>query len=101
MCIIVIPITLIGGLPFKILGIIISIASMYEILKARSSRSNIPLVIRIISYILIATFVYLGTDVYSANYELIYKILIVVFLLYFIPVVLVDNTEKYSIHYIF
>ncbi len=97
MCIIVIPITLIGGLPFKILGIIISIASMYEILKARSSRSNIPLVIRIISYILIATFVYLGTDVYSANYELIYKILIVVFLLYFIPVVLVDNTEKYSI----
>ena len=97
MCMIVIPITIIGGLPFKILGMILSIASMYEILKARTSKSTIPLVIRIVSYILIATFVYLGTDVYSANYELIYKILIVVFLLYFIPVVLIDNTEKYSI----
>ena len=97
MCIIVIPITLIGGLPFKLLGIALAVASMYEILKARTSKSTIPLVIRIISYILIAAFVYLGTDVYSAKYELIYKILIVVFLLYFIPVVLIDNTEKYSV----
>lgn len=97
MCIIVIPITLIGGLPFKILGIVLSVASMYEILKARSSKSTIPLAIRIVSYLLIASFVYLGTSVYSANYELIYKILIVMFLLYFTPVVFIDDTEKYSI----
>ena len=97
MCIIVIPITLIGGLPFKLLGIALAIASMYEILRARTSKSTIPLPIRIISYILIAAFVYLGTDVYSAKYELIYKILIVVFLLYFIPVVLIDNPEEYSV----
>ena len=97
MCIIVIPITLIGGLPFKILGIVLAVASMYEMLKARTSKSTIPLMIRIISYILIAAFVYLGTDVYSAKYELIYKISTAVFLLYFIPVVLIDNNEKYSV----
>lgn len=97
MCAIVIPITILGGLPFKVLGIVLSIASMYEILKARESRSAIPFIIRFISYLLVAAFVYLGTDVYSVQYDLIYKILIVVFLLYFIPVVLIDDTNRYSI----
>ena len=97
MCLIVIPIIFIGGLPFKILGVILSIASMYEILKARESKSSIPIVIRVLSYILVSVFVFLGTSVYSANYELIYKILIAIFLLYFIPVVLIDDTEKYSV----
>ena len=77
MCAIVIPIILIGGLPFKILGVVLAIASMYEIIKAREGNSKIPLSIRLISYVLIASFVYLGTDVYSVRYEFIYKILIV------------------------
>ena len=42
-------------------------------------------------------FVWLGTSVYSANYELIYKTMIVIFLLYFIPVVFINDTEKYSV----
>ena len=97
MGLIAIPILFIGGLPFKILIILLSVASMYEILKARKSRSEIPLAIRIISYVLVATFVFLGNSVYSANYELIYKILIVIFLMYYLPVVFVDDTEKYSV----
>lgn len=97
MCIIAIPILFIGGLPFKIMGVVLSVFSMYELIKARENKSKIPFIIKLISYILVALFVYLGTDVYSVKYELIYKIMIVVFLLYFIPVVLIDDTEKYSI----
>lgn len=97
MILIVVPILFIGGLPFKILAIILSIASMYEILKARSAKSTIPITIRVLSYALVSLFVYLGTSVYSANYEIIYKIMIGIFLLYFIPVVFIDDTEKYSI----
>ena len=52
MCLIIIPILFIGGLPFKILAIVLAMMSMYEIIKARSKRSEIPLIIRILSYIL-------------------------------------------------
>lgn len=97
MCLLVVPIIFIGGIVFKIFGTILAIASMYEILKARESVSKIPLIIRLISYVLIAIFVYFGTDLYSTKYELMYKLSIVVLLVYFIPVVLVDNTEKYSV----
>ena len=78
MCLIAVPILFIGGLPFKIMVIVLSIASMYEILKARSTKSKVPLLIRILSYILVSLFVYLGTSVYSANYEIIYKIMILI-----------------------
>ena len=97
MILIIVPILFIGGLPFKILSIVLAMASMYEITKARGARSKIPAVIRLISYLLVGAFVYLGTSVYSVNYEIIYKIMIVIFLLYFIPVVLIDDTSKYSI----
>ena len=97
MCAIIIPILIIGGLPFKILAVVLSAMSMYEVMKAREKKSKIPLFIRILSYILIGVFVFLGTSVYSANYELIYKILIVIFLLYFIPVVFVNDTDKFSV----
>lgn len=97
MCLIIIPILFIGGLPFKILAVALAIMSMYEVIRARSTKSEIPLIIRLLSYILLGVFVWLGTSVYSANYELIYKIMIVIFLLYFIPVVCINNTEKYSI----
>lgn len=97
MCIIIIPIIFIGGILFKILGTILAIASMYEIIKARESRSSIPLVIRLISYLLIAVFVYFGNDFDSVKYDFIYRALIAIFLIYFIPVVFIDNTEKYSV----
>ena len=97
MCLIIIPVLIIGGLPFKILAIILAAMSMYEVMKAREKKSKIPLFIRILSYILIGLFVGLGTSVYSANYELIYKVMIVIFLLYFIPVVFINDTEKFSV----
>ncbi len=98
MCMIIIPILLVGGLPFKILAVILSAMSMYEIMKAREKKSKIPLFIRILSYILIGVFVWLGTSVYSVNYEFIYKILIIIFLLYFIPVVFINDNDKFSVN---
>ncbi len=97
MCLIIIPILIIGGLPFKIMAIVLAMASMYELIKVRKNKSEIPLIIRIVSYALLAVFVYLGTNVYSSNYELIYKIMIAIFLVYFIPVVFINDTEKYSV----
>ena len=97
MCLIIIPILVIGGMPFKILAVLLSAMSMYEVINARAKKSKIPLFLRVLSYILIGTFVFIGTGVYSVNYELIYKILIVIFLLYFIPVVFVNDTNKFSV----
>src|SRR5574344_1935728 len=96
-CLIAIPILILGGLPFKIFAMVLGVLSLYELMHIRKKSKEIPLFIRIISYIFIAVFVYLGTNVYSSNYEIIYKIITIVFLLYFIPVVIINDTEKYNV----
>lgn len=97
MCAIVIPILIIGGTVFKIFASCLGIFSLYEIIKVRKKDSEIPIIIRILSYLMIGLFIYLGTNVYSSDYELIYKILILIFLIYFVPVVFINDTKKYNI----
>lgn len=97
MCIIAIPVLLIGGITFKIFVSILGILSLYEILRVRKKESEVPIVIRVLSYIIIGLFIYFGTNIYSSNYEFIYKILILVFLIYFIPVVFINDSKKYNI----
>ncbi len=97
MCAIAIPILIIGGLPFKIFTIVIAILSLYELIKAREKKSEIPIFIKILSYILIGVFIGFSVNLYTVNYEFIYKIIIGFILLSFIPVVFINNTDKYSI----
>lgn len=92
-----VPLILIGGLPFKIFIMVLSVFSMYEIMNVRKKKREVPLIIRIISYIFIALFVYFGTNVYSSDFETIYGITIVIFLLYFMPVIFINDNEKYNI----
>lgn len=96
MCLIAIPILIVGGLAFKIFVMILGVASSYEILHIRKGHKEIPLFIRVLSYLLIAVFVYLGTSVYNVNYELIYKIIAALFLLYFLPVIIIDDDKRYN-----
>ena len=97
MCAIAIPIIIIGGITFKIFAMVLGVLSVYEAMHIRKNDKPIPLGIRIISYLLIGVFVYLGTNVYSSNYDLIYKIITAIFLIYFIPVVFINDTKKYNI----
>ena len=93
MCMIGIPILIIGGLPFKIFVAVLGVASSYELLSIRKGHKEIPIFIRILSYVIIATFIMLGTSVYSINYELIYKIIAALFIAYFLPVVIIDDNK--------
>ena len=96
MCLIGIPILIIGGLPFKIFIVILGVASSYELLSIRKGHKELPLFIRLLSYTIIAVFIFLGTSVYTINYELIYKIIAALFIVYFLPVVMIDDNKKYD-----
>lgn len=96
MCLIAIPILIIGGLPFKIFVVILGIASIYEILNIRKKHKEIPLIIRIISYILVGLLIFFSSSTYMVNYEFVYKIIAVIFLIYFIPVIIINNDKKYD-----
>lgn len=93
---IVIPLIFVGGLPFKILAVILSIAAMYEITNVRKKSESIPLLLRIISYLFVGVIVYMSND-YATTYNIDYKIFALLFGTFFLPVVFINNNDKYNI----
>ncbi len=96
MLVVIIPIIFIGNIPFKIMAITLGLASMYEIINIKKKEKKVPIILRIISYILIGLFI-LYKGFYSQESNLEFWILGVLLLIYLLPVLFINNKEKYSI----
>lgn len=96
--IIVIPLLLIGGLPFALLMAVLGAAGMYELLKVRKSKKEIPNYLKWFAYLAV---MYLILNQYDSNVlvsNLEYSVLAALSFLFFIPILLVDDNERYNIN---
>jgi len=96
--IILIPCIIVGGIPFAILVALAGLLSLYEVIKVIKSKSNIPLYIEIINYIILAFFIlnnFYGGSVYSV---IDYKLVSILVLANLVPLVIINNKEKYSLN---
>ena len=93
---IVIPLIIIGGLPFKVFTVLLAMASMYELTSIRKKDEKIPLVMTILSYLFVGFIVYSGND-YSASYNIDYKVFTITFGTFLLPIVFINNNDKYNI----
>ena len=95
---ILIPCIIVGGIPFAVLVAFAGLLSLYEVIKVIKSKSNIPLYIEIINYIILAFFIlnnFYGGSVYSV---IDYKLVSILVLANLIPLVIINNKEKYSLN---
>lgn len=93
---IVLPLLIIGGLPFKIFCIILSALSMYELLKAKEINKDLPIVMKLLSFMIMILFLALGNN-YDATTEIPYKLPIILVLVFLVPVVFINDNKKYNI----
>ena len=98
MALIVVPLTILGKLPFKIFIIFLGVFATYEFIKARKKEKDFPLVMQIISYLFVIFTIYFSSDYYRTSYIIDYRILALGFLLYLVPVVLFNDKDKYNIN---
>ena len=83
MILVVVPLVLMRGLPFKILAITLAILGLKELIDLRKKESNIPIIMEIISYLFVIFLIAFGNNYYFIDYSLTYQIFIVLFLVYF------------------
>lgn len=93
-----VPLLILGGWPFKVLIMVLGVLGMYELMKVRSEEKNIPLLLRIFAYLFVILFLYLSTDFYNPGYTLDYRIFAILFLLFLVPIVFINDTKKYNIN---
>ncbi len=94
---IVIPIIIIGKIPFEIFAIIISIMGLKEFLNIKGTKKQIPAFIEFICYIsLIIMMMFTTTENLTLTID--YRILCTIFLTFLIPTILYHDRSIYSIN---
>lgn len=93
---IVIPLLIIGGYAYKIGVIALGVIALFEVMKAKSNKKDIPLLIKIM-----AIFTFVLTMAVNINNNFVlnidYKYLILNALLMFLPLIIYNDDKKYGI----
>ena len=94
---IIVPLLILGGLPFKLFVMLIGALGMYEIMKVRKKTKEIPIYMQILSYLYVVALIYFGSNIHSSSI-VYYELLIIPLLLFLVPVVLINDNDKYNIN---
>ncbi len=95
---VLLPIVFLGGVYFSIGVSVIAILGMYELINLRKTKKSIPLAIEILTYILVA---YLVTNQFGTNQFVIkldYRVLSFLIFVFFFPVLMISDNEKYNLN---
>lgn len=95
MCAIGIPALIFGGTFFYILIFLLSIVALYEIIDIKESKKNLPVFMKVVSYIMLSIiFVLVNTeDIFSIDYRIVSALMMSMFL----PIIFYKR-ETYSIN---
>ncbi len=92
-----VPLLVIGGMPFDILVTLVSVMALYEIFKVRRAKREIPFIMELFSYILVA---FLTMNNYnSINLVINIDYRLVAFMIFFLlfPIVFINDNKKYNV----
>lgn len=91
-----VPFLIIGKLPFAILMSLLSVASVYELLKVRESQKKFPIGLKLIAFA-----VTLGIclcNIHSIDFQLNfdYRVMTLLIFVFLAPLVFINNSKKYN-----
>ncbi len=98
MLLIFIPLLLLGDLAFAILMALIAVLALYEILKAHHKVRKIPYYIELYSYILVFLFTINNYNSAISFYMLDYRLLSFLIVSLMLPLVFVNDKDKYDLN---
>ena len=93
----IVPLLYIGGLPFNILLSALSVCALYEMFHMKETQAKLPLIIKIIAYILVVFLTYNTVNIIDLQYHMDYKIMTFLIFVFLCPIVFVNDFKKYNI----
>ena len=92
-----VPIFIDGGLIFDTAIFLVAMMGLKEFLDIKSTKKELPMFIRFVSYIMMAFILLSGNTSGSISFALDFRVIAGLFLIYLIPTVLYHNQKIYSI----
>lgn len=94
---IIVPIIIIGGLPFEIAVYLVSLLALKEFLDIKETKKTLPNFVKIVCYA-INLLILFNTSLSENNFLIDFRIITGLFLVLLIPTILYHNKEIYSIN---
>ncbi|MBE6153589.1 MAG: phosphatidate cytidylyltransferase [Firmicutes bacterium] len=95
---IVIPISIIGGIPFTVATLIIGLCALKEMIDIRETKKKFPFLMKLMSYLIITILILTNNNSNIFEYVLDYKFISLTLFLLLIPLVFYQDRKKYSIN---
>lgn len=93
---ILVPILLIGGIPFGVLMLLMGFLGLRELIHLKNKESKIPFVIEILAYLLCSYLILNHFTEEQLLLNLDYRIIALVVFVCLIPILIINNNKKYS-----
>ena len=93
-----IPLLILGGMWFHIGMWLVSMVCLWEFLKIKSTKKELPAFVQFISYIVMSSLIFNFMEQSSLTFTLDYRLLACLFLVFLIPTILYHDREKYSVN---
>ncbi len=95
--IVFIPFLYLGGVPFRVFFTILGLLALYEMIHIKDKKNKIPLLMKLISYAAVTVLCLNNTMLFSSNYIISYQMIAVVIFVFLLPVIFINNNDKYSV----
>ena len=92
-----IPCIIVGGLPFTLLVLLAGVVALYELFKIIKTSSHIPMIIEILNYLILIFFIASSNGIGSIYSVIDYKMISILLLCNLLPLILINNKNKYSL----
>ena len=91
-----VPFLIMGGNFFVFFVTLLGLFSIYELIKAREMKKEFPLIMKIITYLYTAFFIYSNSSNIDFSLSLDYKIVALMIFLFLFPIVFISDNNKYN-----
>ena len=91
-----IPFLIMGGLPFAIFMSVLSVGSVYELIKVREEQKKFPLLLKLFAYVLAVAFCMYNLGSIDFQYNFDYRVMTLLIFLFLAPMVFINNSKKYN-----
>ena len=92
-----IPFLYIGGIPFRVFFTILGLFALYEMIHIKDKKNKIPVIMKLLSYLLVIILCLNNTMLFNSNYIISYQMVAAVIFIFIFPVIFINDNNKYSI----
>lgn len=93
-----IPLLLVGGLPYSLLMLLISLIGLHELLRIRRTKKEFPFFVELCAYVLVAFITFNSYDSKNLYFLMDYRLMSIIMCIFLAPMVFINDSKKYNLN---